>query len=143
MSKRAPNLSADSWLREPTATTCASGNSLRSAAKVAAMPPVPMMPQRIGWSAAMAICAPSLGVPTLREGAVVIDEQSIVIEPRAGGDRVVGKPPVVHQMPDVDAAGEHREVGDDPAMATPPDRLAAHDRGDLLLGFLEHFLHGG
>lgn len=42
--KRSANASADSWLREATATTSASGRSTRSAVNAAAIPPVARTP---------------------------------------------------------------------------------------------------
>ena len=51
-----------------------------------------------------------------------------------GGRTVRRRPAVVHEVPDRYVVQQHRDVRDQPAVAAPPDRLAAHHHGAVAGG---------
>ena len=52
--------------------------------------------------------------------AGVVDEEAVVAQAQAGGGAVPLGRAVVHQVADLDAAGDGGEVGEQPAVTAPP-----------------------
>jgi hypothetical protein len=57
----------------------------------------------------------------------VIDQVALRIDSGFLGGDVRTESPVVHEMPHVYALHQHEVIGDEAAVATPPDALRAHD----------------
>ena len=72
----------------------------------------------------------------------VVDER-VAVEAHALRRDVGSEAAVVHEVHDVDAAYEDEVVGDQAPMASPPQRLAAHDRRRRTCGDREQILDSG
>src|SRR5438309_296211 len=60
----------------------------------------------------------------------------------AVGRDVLGQATIVHEMAHLHAAYEGGEVGDEAAVAAPPQTLGAHHRGRVFAGFGDHAVQG-
>src|SRR6202044_273802 len=75
--------------------------------------------------------------------ARVINEQAVIPPPQAGEKPVIFQPSVVQEMPDLHLTYRRDEIGEQPAVAAPPQALRAHHGRDIRVGLDEHLIGRG
>jgi hypothetical protein len=78
-----------------------------------------------------------------RRLARVVDEQAVVAQPKAGGEAVLLEPAVVQQVPDRHVARRRHEIGQQTAVAAPPQALGAHHGRAVQRGLGQQLVHRG